>query len=73
MTKTNYKFNIGIDVSKQKLDASFNDKELAVFDNTDQGFKQLLKSIKNIEETRIVMEATGDMKDPWQRFFRVKI
>ncbi len=34
MTKIAYQFNNGIDVSKQKLDVSFFDKKIAVFDKT---------------------------------------
>lgn len=59
MTKITYKFNIGIDVSKQKLDVSFNDQETAEFDNNPKGFKRLLKHIKNKQTARVVMEATG--------------
>ncbi len=70
MTKIDYKFNIGIDVSKQKLDVSFNDKEIAIFENNEQGFKQLLKLIKNKENTRIVMEATGGYERPLAYFFQ---
>lgn len=73
MTKTVYKFNIGIDVSKQKLDVSFNDKEIAVFDNTTQRYKQLLKSIKHKKDTRVVMEATGGYERDLAHFLLGKI
>jgi transposase len=70
MTKIAYQFNIGIDVSKQKLDVSYNDKEIAVFDNTPKGLKQLVKSIKNKKRTRIVMEATGGYERPLAHFLQ---
>ncbi len=43
VTKIIYKFNIGIDVSKKKLDISFNNNETACYNNDLKGFKQLLK------------------------------
>lgn len=70
MTKITYQFNIGIDVSKQKLDVSYNDKEIAVFDNSTKGFKQLVKSIKNKKSTRIVIEATGGYERPLAHFLQ---
>jgi len=70
MTNITYEFNIGIDVSKQKLDVSFNDKETAIFANTSQGFKQFLKSIKNKSNTRVVMEATGGYERPLAHFIQ---
>ncbi len=70
MTKIAYQFNIGIDVSKQKLDVSYNDKEIAVFDNSTKGFKQLVKSIKNKKSTRIVIEATGGYERPLAHFLQ---
>jgi len=72
MTKITYQFNIGIDVSKQKLDVSYNDKETAVFENSPKGFKQLLKSLKNKKSTRIVMEATGGYERPLAHFLQAQ-
>ena len=59
MTNIIYTFNIGIDISKKKLDISFNDNETASYDNDLTGFKQLLKQVTNKKMTRVVMEATG--------------
>ncbi len=70
MANITYEFNIGIDVSKQKLDVSFNDKETAIFANTSQGFKQFLKSIKNKSNTRVAMEATGGYERPFAHFIQ---
>jgi len=70
MTKIVYEFNIGIDVSKQKLDVSFNDKETAIFENSPQGFKRFLKSIKNKKNTRVTMEATGGYERPCAYFLQ---
>ncbi len=70
MAKIAYEFNIGIDVSKQKLDVSFNDEEIAVFDNSLQGFKQLSRLLKNKKNTRVVMEATGGYERPLAHFLQ---
>lgn len=59
MTNTHYTDNIGIDISKNKLDISFNDNETASYANDLEGFNQLLKRIPNKKMTRVVMEATG--------------
>ena len=59
MTNISYAFNIGIDISKKKLDISFSDNETVSYDNNLSGFKQLSKQISNKKSTRVVMEATG--------------
>ena len=47
MTNITYQFNIGIDIAKQKFDVSFSDQKVVSFENNLDGFKQLLKEIKD--------------------------
>jgi transposase len=70
MTNTTYHFNIGVDISKQKLDVSFSDQRVASFENNLAGFKVLLKEIKNKSQTRVVMEATGGYEKPLAHFLQ---
>ena len=70
MTNIIYTFNIGIDISKKKLDISYNAEQTASFDNDLTGFKQLLKQIKNKKLTRVVMEATGGYERPLVSFLQ---
>jgi transposase len=70
MTQQTYQFNIGVDVSKQKLDVSFSDTETSQFDNDAKGFGQFLKRIKTPKETRVVMEATGGYERPLVSFLQ---
>ncbi len=70
VTKIIYKFNIGIDVSKKKLDISFNNNETACYNNDLKGFKQLLKLVSNKQTTRVVMEATGGYERPLAHFLQ---
>ena len=54
---------VGIDVSKARLDVyvSASDRAMA-FDNDDQGIAQLLKELKSLTPTLIVLEATGGLE-----------
>ncbi|MCK5373904.1 MAG: IS110 family transposase [Alphaproteobacteria bacterium] len=70
MTNNTYTFNIGIDISKKKLDISFNSEETASFDNGLTGFEQLLRHIKHKKATRVVMEATGGYERPLVNFLQ---
>lgn len=72
MTNIIYTFNIGIDISKKKLDISFNDNETASYDNDLTGFRQLLKQVTNKKVTRVVMEATGGYERPLASFLQKK-
>ncbi len=72
MTYTHFTNNIGIDISKKKLDISFNANETVSYTNDLEGFKQLLKRISNKKVTRVVMEATGGYERPLVSFLHEK-
>lgn len=50
---------IGVDVAKQKLDVSVDDKTTLTLDNDEASFKKLLKLIPDSGSVCFVMEATG--------------
>lgn len=70
MTNKTYNLNIGVDISKQKIDVSFNDQRVVSFENNPAGFKLLLKEIKDKPQTRVVMEATGGYERPLAHFLQ---
>ena len=54
---------IGIDVSKKKLDVGFRPQQATqVYDYTKEGIAQLIKALKEIAPTLIVLEATGGVE-----------
>jgi transposase len=68
MTNKTYLINVGVDISKLKLDVALSDQQAASFDNNQKGFECFLKGLKNQSETRVVMEATGGYEKPLARF-----
>jgi len=72
MTNISYTFNIGIDISKKKLDISFSDNKTTSYSNDLSGFKQLLKQITDKDLTRVAMEATGGYERPLVQFLQEK-
>lgn len=70
MMQQTYQFNIGVDVSKQKLDVSFSDNEIGQFDNNAKGFGPFLKRIQSPEDTRVILEATGGYERPLVTFLQ---
>jgi len=70
MTTKTYEYNIGVDVSKRKLDISLNDQRIIGTDNDPKGFGQLLKRIDEPLLTRVVMEATGGYEKPLAAFLQ---
>src|SRR5688572_668211 len=60
MTKIAYKFYIGIDVSKTKLDLALSkNNSLLQFSNDQSGIKELVKIIPSKKHTLIILEASG--------------
>lgn len=70
MTNKTFLFNVGVDISKLKLDVAFSAQQVASFDNNQEGFNRLLKELKNKSETRVVMEATGGYEKPLAQFLQ---
>jgi transposase len=71
MIKT-YKNNVGVDVSKQKLDISLGSQQIINTNNDPKGFEQFLKRIENPTLTRVVMEATGGYEKPLATFLQTQ-
>lgn len=65
-----YQYNIGVDVSKHKLDVSLSDQIVFSLDNDPKGFQQLLKQITDRSSMRVVMEATGGYERPLAVFLQ---
>ena len=59
MTKTTQLKMIGVDVAKLKLDICMPDNSFITIDNDEASFKQLIKTIPDIQAVCFVMEATG--------------
>lgn len=60
MKDNTYKFYIGIDVSKQKVDMALsNDDSNYQFSNDANGFKELVKKLPSNKHSLIILEATG--------------
>ena len=60
MTKNAYKFYIGVDISKAKLDVALgNNNSLLQVSNDQQGLKELIKQLPAKKRSLIIMEASG--------------
>ncbi len=73
MTNSEYKFYIGIDVSKSKLDVAVtNNESISQFSNDEQGIKDLIKVLPNKKKTLVVMEASGGYEKYVSNYLRQK-
>lgn len=73
MTNSAYKFYIGVDVSKAKLDIALNNNNsLTQFSNDQQGLKDLVKVLPARKRTLIVLEASGGYEKYAANFLRQK-
>lgn len=73
MTKNPYKFYVGIDVAKMKLDvAQSKNNELFQATNDENGFKELVKKLPSKKVTLIVMEASGGYEKSLVTFLQKK-
>lgn len=60
MTDSVYKFYVGIDVSKEKVDVAISDHPTVLrFSNNQEGLNELVKVLRSKKRTLIVLEATG--------------
>jgi transposase len=60
MTENLYKFYIGVDVSKAKLDVALSTSDsILQFSNNQAGFKELIKYLPSKRASLIILEATG--------------
>src|SRR5580704_7544837 len=73
MTNNVYKFYIGIDVSKTKLDVAMSNNNLFLqISNDKTGFEELVKSLPSKKQTLIVLEATGGYEKIAANYLRQK-
>jgi transposase len=60
MTKNNYKYYVGIDVSKSKLDIALSETgKIITCCNKEQDIKELINQFPTAEDSLVIMEATG--------------
>lgn len=73
MTKIAYKFYIGVDISKAKLDIALsNNDSLLQFSNDKQGLKELIKQLPTKKRSLIIMEASGGYEQYAAKYLREK-
>lgn len=73
MTKIAYKFYIGVDISKAKLDVALsNNNSLLQVSNDQSGLKELIKQLPTKKRTLIVMEASGGYEKYAANYLREK-
>lgn len=63
-------YNVGVDVSKQKLDISSAPEHAMSIDNNPKGFEQFVKKLEQPLLARVVMEATGGYEKPFATFLQ---
>ncbi len=73
MTKPAYKYYVGIDVAKNKLDVVLSvNNDLLQFSNDLDGFKGLIKKLPSKKNTLIVLEASGGYEKAAANFLQRK-
>jgi len=73
MSDQMYKFHVGIDVSKRKLDVAIsNSHHLLQVANEEAGFKELIKKLPNKKHCLIVLEASGGYEKSVANYLRSK-
>jgi transposase len=73
MTKKSYKFYVGIDVAKPKLDIAIsNNDNLLQMANNEDGFRELVKQLPSKNKTLIVLEASGGYEQSVTNYLRRK-
>lgn len=73
MSEKNYKFYVGIDVAKAKLDVIMSHQdELVQLSNDESGLDTLIKQLPNKKHTLIVLEASGGYEQGCASYLRQK-
>lgn len=73
MTNSVYKYHVGIDVSKAKLDVAISKPTSnLVFGNKEEDFKELIKVLPAKKQTLIILEATGGYEKLVANYLRKK-
>lgn len=73
MSEKSYKFYVGIDVAKLKLDVAMsNQNELFEVANNESGFKELSKRLPSKKHSLIVLEASGGYEQSVANYLRYK-
>lgn len=73
MTENSYKFYIGVDVSKHKLDVVLShETHVLEVSNTELGLKELIKQLPNKKQSLIVLEASGGYEKLMVDYLRSK-
>jgi transposase len=73
MTKKFYKFYVGIDVGKSKLDVAMtNHDNILQIGNHEEGFKGLVKQLPSKKNLLVVLEASGGYEQPVTNYLRRK-
>src|SRR3990167_1850522 len=74
MTKKSYKFYVGIDVAKHKLDVAMsNHDNMLQIANEEDSFKELVKQLPSKSKTLIVLEASGGYEQLVANYLRRKM
>ncbi len=64
---------VGIDVAKAKLDIALRPRDQTwQIDHDEATMAQLVEQLQAQSPTRIVVEATGDLKPPWWRLWPLR-
>lgn len=73
MAENIYKFHVGIDVSKHKLDVALSNViDLIQVANSEAGLKQIVKALPKRKDTLIVLEASGGYEQLAAKYLRHK-
>lgn len=73
MTRNSYKFYIGIDVSKAKLDVVMSNSDAILqFSNDEIGLKELIKVLPSKKDSLVILEATGGYEKVAASYLRAR-
>ena len=71
MTQATYKYYLGIDVSKAKLDIALNEKAKIIYcNNTELAIDEIISELPPAQESLVILEATGGYERLASRIFK---